>query len=42
MKNKIIKNIKILFGGIITTIILFGIITIIQFVVNAICNIIIK
>lgn len=42
MKNKIIKNIKIIFGGIITTIILFGIITIIQFVVNAICNIIIK
>ena len=42
MKNKIVKNIKILIGGIITTIILFGIITIIQFVVNTICNIIIK
>ncbi len=42
MKNKIVKNIKILFGGIIGTTILFGIITIIQFVVNAICNIIIK
>jgi hypothetical protein len=42
MKNKIVKNIKLIFGGIITTIILFGIITIIQFVVNAICNIIIK
>ena len=42
MKNKIIKNIKILMGGIITTLLLYGIISIIQFIVNAIFNIIIK
>lgn len=42
MKNKIIKNIKILIGGIIGTILLYGIIAIIQLMIETICNIIIK
>ena len=42
MKNKIIKNIKILISGVIATALLYGIIAIIQLIVNVICNIILK
>lgn len=42
MKKRIVKNIKILIGGIIGTVAIFGIIAIIQLIINAICNIIIK
>ena len=42
MKNKIKKNIKLLIGGIIATAAIFGVIAIVQLIVNTICNIILR
>ncbi len=42
MKKKLIKNIKLLIGGIIGTAAIFGVIAIIQLIVNTICSVILK